>query len=57
MSIYQEIKGVSGKVSSIRRVLDDLSIPLDEANEDYQEYLEWLEKGNKPASADGVSDG
>jgi len=28
------------------------SIPLDEANTDYQEYLEWVAKGNTPDPAD-----
>ena len=27
-------------------------IPFDEANTDYQEYLEWVSKGNTPEEAD-----
>ena len=27
-------------------------IPMDEANTDYQEYLEWVAKGNTPEEAD-----
>lgn len=27
-------------------------IPFDPANTDYQEYLEWLDKGNTPEEAD-----
>ena len=27
-------------------------IPLDEANTDYQEYLEWVAKGNTPEEAE-----
>ena len=27
-------------------------IPFDNANSDYQEYLEWLEDGNEPLPAD-----
>ena len=29
-----------------------LIIPFDEANTDYQEYLEWVSKGNTPEEAD-----
>ena len=29
-----------------------LSIPFDEANTDYQEYLAWVEEGNSPDPAD-----
>tara|TARA_R100000458_G_scaffold16370_1_gene14038 strand:- start:1044 stop:1220 length:177 start_codon:yes stop_codon:yes gene_type:complete len=27
-------------------------IPFDEGNRDYQEYLEWVAKGNTPEEAD-----
>jgi hypothetical protein len=29
-----------------------LTIPFNEANTDYQEYLKWLEEGNTPLPAD-----
>ena len=29
-----------------------LNIPFDEANTDYQEYLEWVAEGNTPEAGD-----
>jgi hypothetical protein len=29
-----------------------ISIPLDPANTDYQQYLKWVEEGNSPLPAD-----
>jgi hypothetical protein len=36
----------------IIRLSDNASIPMDEQNTDYQEYLKWLEAGNTPQAAD-----
>ena len=37
---------------TIIRIADNAAIPIDEANTDYQEYLEWVAKGNTPDPAD-----
>ncbi|MEO6146722.1 MAG: DUF4376 domain-containing protein [Sulfuriferula sp.] len=34
--------------NSIKRTTDNASIPLDPANRDYAEYLEWVALGNMP---------
>jgi hypothetical protein len=34
--------------NSIKRLIDNAIIPLDELNLDYQKYLEWLNAGNIP---------
>ena len=42
---------ITGNLNSIRTATDDF-IPLDEANTDYQEYLEWVAEGNTAEAAD-----
>ena len=42
-------------INSIKRILDDgtvSSIPKNEANIDYQEYLKWVAEGNTAEAAD-----
>jgi hypothetical protein len=40
----------------ILRTTDNANIPVDEANTDYQEYLEWVADGNTPEPADEVTE-
>jgi len=40
------------KVVMVVRVYDNVWIPFDPANRDYQEYLEWLAEGNTPLPPD-----
>ena len=37
---------------SIERLSDNAFIPLDPANRDYIEYLEWVAEGGIPEAAD-----
>ena len=42
---------MTGELVNIRTATDDF-IPIDEANTDYQEYLDWVAEGNTPEAAD-----
>lgn len=50
--MYKEFKNLQGNVCSITRLLDNVSIPIDPANTDYQAYLAWLDEGNTPEPAE-----
>lgn len=41
-----------GSNGMVMRLLDNAGIPPDPSNADYQEYLDWVKKGNKPKPAD-----
>ena len=50
---YKQIIGQSGVVMQmVQRLSDNVFIPFDPANTDYQEYLKWVEAGNTPEPAD-----
>ncbi len=50
--MYKLIKNSSNQVSCVYKMADNLVIPLDPANTDYQAYLKWLAEGNEPLPAD-----
>jgi hypothetical protein len=41
-----------GAPQTVKRLSDNAIIPFDERNADYQEYLKWLEEGNRPLPAE-----
>ena len=46
---------ISGNIQSVKRT--DASgaiafVPFDDANKDYQQYLEWVAEGNTPTPAE-----
>ena len=52
--IYKLFTNLEGTVSFIRKKDGDfnITIPFDEANTDYQEYLAWVAEGNTAEEAD-----
>jgi len=52
--MYKKINKIDGTTDTtqIQRISDKAFIPADEANKDYQEYLEWVAEGNAPEPAD-----
>lgn len=49
---YKIQKNSFGEISSITIVGQNISIPFDPDNTDYQAYLAWVEEGNVAEPAD-----
>ena len=50
--MYKLTQPIDETMRTIIRISDGACIPLDEANKDYQEYLEWVAEGNEPEEAE-----
>jgi len=52
--MYKKIINMLGNIEEnmIKRTSDNVFIPFDPDNKDYQEYLKWLAEGNTPEEAD-----
>lgn len=48
---YKFFKNIEGEVALVKRLSDNVFIPFDTDNVDYQEYLEWA-KTNTTEAAD-----
>ena len=50
--MYKIQNNFQGEAVAVTIVGQNISIPFDPANTDYQEYLRWCELGNTPLPAD-----
>ena len=50
--MYKKSNNLNNELVGIIKLDANLHIPLDPANTDYQEYLEWVAEGNTPEAAD-----
>ena len=50
--LYKDL--ISSEVNVVNKIYSDktISIPFDEENRDYQEYLSWVAEGNTAEAAD-----
>jgi hypothetical protein len=51
---YKLQNNLAGQACAVTIVGQNISIPFDPANTDYQAYLKWVAEGNEPLPADEV---
>ena len=49
---YKLQNNIEGQACAVTIIGQNISIPFDPANTDYQAYLAWLAEGNTPEPAD-----
>ena len=52
--IQYKLQKIEGEVCCVTIVNQNISIPFDPDNTDYQAYLAWLALGNQPEPADST---
>ena len=50
--MYKLFKSKEGDISTVIRTSDNVFIPMNADNTDYQAYLKWVAEGNMPQPAD-----
>lgn len=50
--MYKLINDTDVNIQMVKKLPENLYIPFDEANTDYQAYLKWVKEGNTPLPAD-----
>jgi hypothetical protein len=51
--MYKLIKNImTGETKVVKNLDNNIYIPFDPDNTDYQEYLKWVAEGNEPLPAD-----
>ena len=50
--MYKLYSDSNHEIIAVLRVADNATIPMDTMNTDYQEYLRWVDAGNRPLPAE-----
>jgi hypothetical protein len=50
--MYQKITIKGVEQNYVKRLADNVFVPLEAGNKDYHQYLKWIEEGNTPLPSD-----